>query len=109
MAGFGAPQIGLSRGQIAGMTPPAGLASKDPAARARAQAEEFEQVFLHQLLSSMFEGLSTDGVGGGGHAEEQWRGLQVDNYARLVTRSGGLGVADGVYREMLRLQEGATR
>jgi len=73
--------------------------------RLREAAEEFEAVFLGRMLAPMFEGLSTDGPFGGGHAETVYRAMMVDEMGKSIARSGGIGIADAVYQELLRLQE----
>lgn len=88
----------------------AGLGAKaTPQARAKAQAKEFEQVFLSTMLNQMFAGLETSGPFHGGQAEETWRGMMVDGYAREMSRSGGIGIADAVYPQLLQVQEGAAK
>lgn len=87
-----------------------GLGAKaTPQAKARAQATEFEQVFLATMFNQMFAGLETSGPFHGGAGEETWRGMLVDRFAGEVARSGGVGVADSVYRQLLQIQEGATK
>jgi len=78
-------------------------------AKARAQATEFEQVFLSSMFNQMFAGLDTSGPFHGGQAEETWRGMLVDGYARQVSKAGGVGIADAVYRQLLQVQEGAVK
>lgn len=75
--------------------------------KARARATEFEQVYLSTMLKQMFSGLSTEAPFGGGQAEETWRGMLVDQYATQLTKSGGVGLADAVYRDLIGIQEGA--
>lgn len=77
--------------------------------KAHAQAKEFEQVYLATMLKQMFAGLSTEAPFGGGQAEETWRGMLVDQYADTITKSGGVGIADAVYRDLLGVQEGARQ
>ncbi len=71
----------------------------------RKAAEEFEGQFMAEMLKHMFSGIETDGPFGGGHAEETFRTLLVDEYGKQVTRSGGLGLADQIQRQMLQMQE----
>ena len=71
----------------------------------RAAAEEFEAVFLGEMLAPVFEELETDGLFGGGSGERMYRSLLVQEYGRAMARSGGVGIADAVQREILRLQE----
>ena len=74
-------------------------------ARMRETAQAFEASFLAQMLKPMFEGLSTDGPFGGGEAEGTWRGFLVEAMAKQAVRGGGIGLADQVVAEMLRMQE----
>jgi len=73
---------------------------------ARTAEEEFEQTFLTTMLSSMFEGVKTSAPFGGGHAEEQFRSVLLGEYAKDMAKTGGIGIADEVYREILAIQEG---
>ncbi len=84
---------------LAARTAPAGRA--DPAGRLQEAAVEFEAVFLSQMLRGMSGGLGADGPFG----KEPFGSLLIDEYARLIARSGGVGIASVVQRELLRLQE----
>ncbi len=79
--------------------------SKADEAKIDQVAEEFEAVFISQMLEHMFAGIETDETFGGGHAEDVYRSLLVDEYGKLIAKTGGIGVADHVKREMLTLQE----
>lgn len=74
-------------------------------AELRAAAEDFEAVFLSQMLSPIFESLETDGLFGGGHGERAYRSMLVEEYGRAISQAGGIGIADAVHRELLQLQE----
>lgn len=71
----------------------------------KAAAQEFEAFFLAQVLNQMFAGIRGDGAFGGGPNEGIYRQMLNSEYAKALSRSGGIGVADTVYREMLNLQE----
>lgn len=73
-------------------------------ARLRATANEFEASFLSQMLKPMFEGLDTDGLFGGGSAEETWRSFLIDAMARQTVKAGGIGLSDTVMSEMIKMQ-----
>lgn len=75
------------------------------AVKARRAAEEFEAVFLSQMLAPIFEQLGTDPLFGGGPGEQVYRSMMVQEYGKAISRSGGIGIADAVHREILRLQE----
>ncbi len=74
-------------------------------AKARAAAEAFESFFLAQVLQHLYAGIATDGPFGGGKSEAVYRSMLNNHYAKAITESGGVGIADAVYREILRLQE----
>lgn len=73
--------------------------------KAREKAEDFEAMFLSQMLQPMFDSVDTDGPFGGGAAEKTWRSLMVQEYGKMVTKNGGIGVADSVMKVMLANQE----
>ena len=78
-----------------------------PTARMRETAEAFEASFLAQMLKPMFEGISTDGPFGGGEAEGTWRSFMIEAMAKQTVKAGGIGLADQVVAQMLRMQEQA--
>ena len=78
------------------------------AAKARAAAQDFEAVFLNSMLGEMFSGLG-DGPFGGGHAAKTWSTFLNDEYARIFARSGVIGIADSVYKELIAQQEAKAK
>ena len=76
-----------------------------PTARMRETAEAFEASFLAQMLKPMFEGLKTDGMFGGGQGEETWRSFMIEAMAKQTVKAGGIGLADQVVAQMLKMQE----
>jgi len=86
---------------------PAAAGPRD-AAGARRVAEDFESFFFTQSLESMYAGLSTNGLFGGGSGESVYRSLLLQEYGKAAARGGGLGIADSVQRQILKLQEVAS-
>jgi Rod binding domain-containing protein len=74
-------------------------------AKIDAVAHEFEAQFISQMLENMFSNLDTKDALGGSNEEETYRSLLVDEYGKMIARTGGIGVADHVKREMLQMQE----
>jgi flagellar protein FlgJ len=76
--------------------------------RTRAQAEQvaqqFERMFIAEMLGPMFEGLETDGPFGGGNAEATFRPMLIDQYAEAIAKGGGVGIAESVLKEILKMQ-----
>jgi len=68
-------------------------------------AEEFEALFISEMLGPVFENLDTDGLFGGGQGEKIYRSLMVQEYGKAIAKAGGIGIADTVQREILRMQE----
>ncbi len=77
----------------------------DKLSQAKATAEQFEAVFLSQMLTHMFSGIKVDKMFGGGQAEETYRTLMVQEYGKILAKAGGVGIADAVLKEILTLQE----
>ncbi len=69
-------------------------------------AKDFEAVFLSQMLSHMFSGIKSDGIFGGGQAEEIYRSMMINEYGKQIADAGGLGIADEIAKFMLEVQEG---
>jgi Rod binding domain-containing protein len=72
-------------------------------------AEDFTAVALGEMLKPMFDTVDTSkGLFGGGPAEEQFKPMMIDEIAKQIAKQGGLGLAEPVYQQMLRLQETTT-
>ena len=99
---FGALNLPVGLAQLAAA--PTVRASQSPTEAAKT-AEDFEAFFLSQMFDTMFAGLRTDGPFGGGQAEQVYRSLLSQEFGRVVARNGGIGIADYVQREILKLQE----
>jgi flagellar protein FlgJ len=81
-----------------------GISSKADAERV---GREFEAMFLSQMLQPVFDALPTDKFFGGGNGEKMMRSLQVDEYAKGMSKAGGIGLGAAITREILRMQEKA--
>jgi len=91
---------------LAPAVPVALSAAGDLHTKARNAAKEFESVFLNAMLQPMFSAVKADGPFGGGTGSEVWRSLLTDEYAKTFAASGGIGIADHVYRALIAAQEG---
>lgn len=67
-------------------------------------AEAFEGQFLGIMLQSMFEGTDAEAPFGGGEGEQMFKSFLTDAIAKQSVKSGGLGIASVVQKEMLKLQ-----
>lgn len=74
-------------------------------AEARKVAQDFEAFFIGMYIETMFSGIETDGAFGGGHGEDVFRSLLNQEVGKSIARTGGLGIADSVMREIIKMQE----
>ena len=73
--------------------------------RKKAVAQEFEAVFLSNMLEEMFADLAEEGPMGAGAGAGTWRSLLTEQYAKTIAAKGGVGLADQVHRQLIALQE----
>ena len=81
-----------------------GIADVKTRAQAEHVAQQFERMFISEMLQPMFSGIETDGMFGGGNAESTFRPMLLDQYADAIAKGGGVGIADSVLKEILRMQ-----
>lgn len=62
--------------------------------------QQFEGMFLGQLMRLMFDTVKIDEMFGGGFAEETYRGMMADEYGMTIAQNGGIGVADSLQKSM---------
>ena len=67
-------------------------------------AKQFEAAFIAQMLGPMFEGAELSAPFGGGPGEAAFKSFLLDAVAEQMSRAGGLGLADDLTRQMLKLQ-----
>ena len=83
---------------------PAKLKAPAMEGKLRGAAQDFEAVFLHSMFQQMFTSVGGEGPLGGGGGGGVWRSFLTDAYAKNFARSGGIGLADEVYRTLLARQ-----
>ncbi|WP_336486516.1 rod-binding protein [Methylobacterium nigriterrae] len=109
-AASAALQVGKSiAGNIAAsVTKTADDSAKAASTKARKAATDFESMFLEQSLDRLTQSEGTDGpLGENGTGGGVYRSMLTKEYASQVVKSGGVGIADQVYREMMKMQEAA--
>ena len=68
-------------------------------------AQEFEAIFLAQVLPTSTRRSGGDRPRATAAITALFHDMFNEEVAKLISRSGGVGVADAVLREMLKLQE----
>ena len=106
-AGMQAESAKLQQMKAAYMNP----ADKDHK-KLKQAAQEFESVFVQQMLDAMDKTVNReDSVLGGGSAEDYFRGMLNEQVAKSIsTRQGGsgFGLAESIYQQMERQMKPAT-
>lgn len=70
-----------------------------PKATKASTAQEFEAVFLAEMLRAAGAGKAAS-IFGGGVGEDQFSSFLIDEYARKMAARGGIGIAEMVLRSM---------
>jgi Rod binding domain-containing protein len=96
--------LDTTQGVAAARRTPTPHHTSDPV-KARKAAEDFESFFLTQVFEEMFSGIEPDSMFGGGQGESVFRSLLLQEYGKAVANRGGVGIADAVQKEILKLQE----
>ena len=68
-------------------------------------AKSFEAMFISEMLQPMFGDTEGPDAFGGAESNDIYKGMMMDEYGKQITRSGGIGIADYVKKELLKLQE----
>lgn len=102
-ANFNMPTLLASKEKLVGTV----KAANDAAQKARTDkaAEDFEAVYISEMLKPMFETVEVDDMFGGGKGEEVFRGLLTQEMGKSIAKQGGFGLADHVKAELLKIQE----
>jgi Rod binding domain-containing protein len=72
--------------------------------KAKAQAQDFEAMFLNSMFSQMTSGVKGDGPFGDTVGTGIWRSMLTEQYSKSFAKSGGIGVSAEVYRSLILQQ-----
>ena len=85
-----------------------GILKTGSTAKAHKTATEFESMFLESSLDRLTQSEGTDGpLGENGTGGGIYRSMLTKEYAGQIVKSGGVGIAASIFREIMKLQ-GAT-
>jgi Rod binding domain-containing protein len=60
---------------------------------------DFEAIFIKQMLNAMRKTVHKTGLMEGGMAEDIFEDMLHDEYSQVMAKSGGFGVADMLFRQ----------
>jgi Rod binding domain-containing protein len=96
-------------GALRGTSAKSATALTPAEAKARKAATEFESMFLEQTLDRLTQSDGTEGpLGDNGTGGGVYRSMLTKEYAGQIVKSGGVGISDQVYREMMKMQEASN-
>lgn len=91
---------GLNAASQKSSLPPQQLAQIKKAAR------DFEAMFMSEMMGHMFNGVKTDPMFGGGHGEDMFRSMMVQEYGKSMASSPqGTALSQQLERAMIQMQE----
>ena len=90
-----------------GITKKSTLDAKD-LAKIDEASKQFEGMFMSEMIKPMFDGLQTNGMFDGGKGEEVFRGMMIQEYGKLLSQHGGVGLASSIKDQMIKIQEQAN-
>lgn len=68
--------------------------------RLKEVAQEFEAIFVKQMLDSMRKNLKKeDDLLDGGMAQDIFQDMLYTEYSRLMSKTGNFGIADSIYKQ----------
>ncbi|PZA09274.1 chemotaxis protein chel [Rhodopseudomonas palustris] len=74
--------------------------------KAKANARDFEAMYLNTMFSQMTTGLKGEGPFGDTVGTGVWRSMLTDQHSQMIAKAGGVGIAADVYRSLI-LQQAA--
>jgi peptidoglycan hydrolase FlgJ len=77
--------------------------------KAKAQAQDFEAMFLSSMFSQMTSGLKGDGPFGDTVGTGVWRSMLTEQYSKSFAKAGGVGISNEVYRSLILQQAGRAQ
>ncbi|MFP4097259.1 MAG: rod-binding protein [Alphaproteobacteria bacterium] len=70
----------------------------------KAAAQDFEAVFIAQMLKPMFAGIETNTMFGGGKGEEIFRDLMIEEYGKAIAARDATGIQSHVMDKLIEIQ-----
>lgn len=67
-------------------------------------AQEFQAVYLSEMMNYVFSGIKTSPLFGGGHGEETFRSMLVQEYANNLAKTDQLKMNGALQKQIHKLQ-----
>lgn len=97
-------QVAQGLSQKADLARMANVKDKD-AKKIDAVAQDFEAMFMAEMLKPMFAEIKPDALFGGGKGEEVFQSMMLQEYGKMMAETGQLGIADSVKGQLIKMKE----
>jgi Rod binding domain-containing protein len=67
------------------------------------QCQEFESIFVKQMLDSMNETVDKSGLLDNGLGQDIFKDMLYEEYAKSMTKTANFGIADSIYKQLAGL------
>lgn len=67
-------------------------------------SQEFAQIFINHHLGEIYKSRADNPILGGGYGEKVMHKLLVDEYAKVMSQEGNLGMSEMIYKNMLKMR-----
>ena len=67
-------------------------------------AQDFEAVFISEMMKPIFESVEINDAFGGGKGEEVFRGMLVQEYGKMMAEAGSIGLSDQIKSSIIQMQ-----
>lgn len=98
-------QSQIDTDKLSGLAKKVSSLSEDDLAKIDKTAQDFEAVFVTEMMKPMFNMIKVDDEFGGGKGEEVFRGFLLNEYGKDLAQKGGFGIAPQVKAQLIRMQE----
>ena len=99
----------LVGGVVNAVSGSSGAAAKNGSDQTRKTSDDFETMFLEQTFDRLTSDAGAEGpLGENGTGGAVYRSMLSGALAKQVVKSGGVGISDQIYRQMLQMQESSN-
>lgn len=72
--------------------------------KTRQTVQDFEAFFISQSFEQMYSTVPVNETFGGGNAEKIFRSMMIDEYGKMLAKSGGIGLTDQIMAQLIQQQ-----
>ncbi len=76
--------------------------------RIKDTAQDFEAVFMSEMIKPMFEGIEVEAPFGGGKGEEIFRGMMLTEFGKEIAKRDVTGIQTQVMNKLIEMQSERT-